>query len=475
MIRKRSRKHKKRATSTRRQQKSSRRRAAPPPSRDERVLRQRILRFTYQDRFKADFEPAIHLYFGEEALQDDVLTIDEGDAPGFQEWYVHDYVTSEERRIIDLFAEKVGPRLALAQRQMLDDWRRTNRYRLLEVQAVEPGVGVTVRDLLGGEEFEVNDISSSHALVKWQVLLARPLLTKGRLHFTGAVIPLPPIEKPDLLSFAQDLWKEYQAQYPQASLDDFYRDRGLDLYHRVIEIATAPPPPVYTPEGHPLMACEAHYTLTDPRAVEEWLDQAEEFIYVGPADEDGTALAYVWLLTGRSHVPEIPIEGRGLMMQTDWVSDSGEITHRSLGDVRLWRDRMELSCLSLERLAAGKPLLKQTLGRLIQHQGDEFRDLETMLESAETAPPSPQREPLSEVEETISLQMMAAQHKKWLDESIPALDGRSPREAAGDPAMREQLEELLKVIEYMEEQRRRAGEPHIDIADLRRDLGLPPR
>ncbi|MFQ6101196.1 MAG: antitoxin Xre/MbcA/ParS toxin-binding domain-containing protein [Anaerolineae bacterium] len=68
--------------------------------------------------------------------------------------------------------------------------------------------------------------------------------------------------------------------------------------------------------------------------------------------------------------------------------------------------------------------------------------------------------------------MMTAQYAEWLDTPVPALDGRSPRQAAGDPAMREQLEELLKAIEYMEE-RRRAGEPYIDITDLRRKLGLP--
>lgn len=71
--------------------------------------------------------------------------------------------------------------------------------------------------------------------------------------------------------------------------------------------------------------------------------------------------------------------------------------------------------------------------------------------------------------------MMLDQYKKWLNEPIPALGGKTPRQAASDPAMREQLEELLKSVEYTEERRRRAGEPCIDIADIRRDLGLHPR
>jgi hypothetical protein len=62
--------------------------------------------------------------------------------------------------------------------------------------------------------------------------------------------------------------------------------------------------------------------------------------------------------------------------------------------------------------------------------------------------------------------------RAWLDEPIPTLDGKSPRQAAGDPTMHGQLEELFKSIEYTEERRRQAGEPYIDIADIRHDLGL---
>jgi hypothetical protein len=475
MSRKRPRKRIKDALTPRKQRRQHRRRAAPPPSRNERVLRERILDFTYQERFRGDFQRAIRLYFGEEALQDDVLTLDEEEIPGFQEWYIFDYVTSEGERIIDLLAREVGPQLPTAQRQILDDWRRTNRYRLFEVQKVEPGVSVTVQDLLNGEILEVNDISSSYALIRWQVAVARPLLTEGRLCFTGGGLPLPPMEKPDLLESAQGLWEAYQAQHADASLDDFYRDHGLDLYHRAMEIATAPPPPVYTPEGHPVMACTARYAVTDPGAVEELLDQAEEFSFAGQDADDSTSLHYNWLLQGRSHVPEVPVEGKGLIVQMNWTAGPGGATYRSLGDVRLWRDRLELSCLSQERLEVGKALLKQALGRLVRHLGDECRDLETMLASMEPSPPDYEEEIPTEVEEALVREMMAAHRAKWLDSPVPALDGKSPRAASRDPAMREQLEELLKAIEYMEEQRRRAGEPYTDVAELRRELGLPPR
>jgi hypothetical protein len=40
-------------------------------------------------------------------------------------------------------------------------------------------------------------------------------------------------------------------------------------------------------------------------------------------------------------------------------------------------------------------------------------------------------------------EFIADQERGWLDESIPALGGRTPRDAAGDPIGRERLEQLL--------------------------------
>jgi hypothetical protein len=446
------------------------RRTAPPASRDERTLRQRISRFAYQQRFKADANRALQLYFGQDGSQDHRYVLDEQEIPGFQEWYIQDYVTSEGERLIDLFAREIGPQLPAAQRQMLDDWRRVNRYRLFEAQEVKPGLGVTVQDLLSGERLEVNDISSSYLLHKWQVFAARPLLVKGRLCFAGSMIPLSPQEKPALLEFARDLWKKYQVQYPHSTLDDFYRDHSLDLVHRQMEIANAPPPAVYTPEGHPVAPCSAHYVLSDPQSVQEMLNEAAEFAYVGPADEDESALAYVWLLRGRSRVPEVPI-AEGLMLRTEWMSESGDVSFRSLGDVRLSTNRLELSCLSKERLEVGKALLKRIAGRLLRHLSDTYQDLEEMRESA---PPSPLHDISPEIDPAIMDRVLKAERDEWLNSPVVVLNGRSPREAAHDPAMREQIDELFKVIDYIEEQKRQRGEPSLDVADMRRELGLPP-
>jgi hypothetical protein len=159
------------------------------------------------------------------------------------------------------------------------------------------------------------------------------------------------------------------------------------------------------------------------------------------------------------------------MLKTEWTSELDGSSYRSLGDVRLWYFGLELSCLSKERLEAGKALLREVVGRSLRYLGDEYRDLEQMLASGE----SPAARDISPaIDPAVVHRMLEAQRDEWLDSPVPGLGFKSPRQAASDPAMREQLDEIFKVLEYLEEQKRREGEAYLDVTDLRRELGLPP-
>jgi hypothetical protein len=61
---------------------------------------------------------------------------------------------------------------------------------------------------------------------------------------------------------------------------------------------------------------------------------------------------------------------------------------------------------------------------------------------------------------------------KWVDEKIPALGGKTPRDAVKTPEGREKVEELLRGWENSEERRKREGEPYVDINILRQMLNL---
>jgi hypothetical protein len=58
----------------------------------------------------------------------------------------------------------------------------------------------------------------------------------------------------------------------------------------------------------------------------------------------------------------------------------------------------------------------------------------------------------------------------WPDDSLPALDGLTPREAAAQPKYRARLDTLFKEMEYHESHE--APGRRFDCGSIRRSLGL---
>jgi hypothetical protein len=469
------------------------RRIPPPPSHAEKVLRKRISEFGLSERFKDDFEQAFEQYMGPGAIQkrggQKILVLDEEETElsGFQEWFYFDYVLQSGDRIIDLFAKEVGPQLSGTQRKVLKDWLATNRLRLLETQSVEPGVGETMQDLLSGEILRLNDISFSYSGSRWNIFLARPLLTEGRWHFTGSGTILTPLEKPRILKAAKELWAAYQEKHPQADLLDFYRDHSLDLRRAEKEILEerGRPKALVTAEGHPAILARAEFTLRgDPLQVESALDEAEEFVFVGEQEEGEFAdcLHYLWLLRGRSSIPEAPedqVPSDGLMLSGSWTAGPGEADFRTLGDLYLCWEDLTLLCMSRERLEAGKELLNQILSSKIKHWQEHFRDLRESWdqldwEDEENELGEENWEEEEEVDteaEMVGEEMIERLSRRWLD--TPDKSGITPRQAAQTPEGREELREKMKVMEFLEEQALKSGNrPPMRLDIIRKELGL---
>jgi hypothetical protein len=448
----------------------------------EPALRQKILDFVYQPQHNKHFERALSLYFGPAALRQRTVAVDEDELPNFQEWFVFDFVLPNGRRLIDLFADDVGPTLPEAEANMLSAWRDINRLRLLEVQSVQPGQSVVVQDLLSEEILTVYDRSASRGLRRWIVMLVRPHQAVDRICFTGSALMLTPMHKANMLKAARQLWEAYRAKHPEASLSDFHRDSSLDLIQamRHCQAEAARPAKLVTAEGHPVMEARAEYVVRRFETVRERLMEAEEFNYAGPSEDKPNAEHFNWLMRGRSRVPETqPHEEGALALSTDWTMGPGKPSYRSLGDLTLTHERLELECMSRERLEAGKALLAELLGDSIRHKRDRVRPtkLQAPAPFAQPTPlparPAPQRR-LSAEEKAMQEQFVREHTEKWLNDPIPKLGDLSPRQAVATPEGRAEVIELLKVSEYMADEREARGEaPLMDLARIRRELGLP--
>lgn len=346
------------------------------PLNDEAMLRNAIQQFVFHSIKAPEMEAALALYFGDEFLQTRTLTADEPEIATFQEWYFFDYMPKSGVRLIDQFAQKVGPTLPPAQQAILYSWIETNRLRLFEVSEVTPGIGEVVEDLLTGEVIHASDISVSHTVYRWAIVLARALRTGERWGFTGAGMIFSPENKLRLVRFLSERWQQYQASHPDAVVADFYRDHSLELFKYGQQVQDDATHPLYlSAEGHELVKASASYRVLDYRRVIEVLDQSEEFVFAGQSEEMRNAEHYNWVLRGRSQAPE-PImpnsERTAILLRTEWSAGPGTPSFLNLGDLYVGPKLLRLDCTSRERLVLGRQLLEGMLRELIVHQKDTF-------------------------------------------------------------------------------------------------------
>lgn len=126
----------------------------------------------------------------------------------------------------------------------------------------------------------------------------------------------------------------------------------------------------------------------------------------------------------------------------------------------------------IARARAQAAALARALGKTITHRLDEHEDLQAaMREYQAQGAAEPDADELPpEVEQEIVGKYLARHYQRWLDEKIPALDDRTPRQTAKTREGRLRVARLLTEIEEGSE-----GQPGIqtvDFAAMRAELGL---
>ncbi len=104
---------------------------------------------------------------------------------------------------------------------------------------------------------------------------------------------------------------------------------------------------------------------------------------------------------------------------------------------------------------------------------DSYEDIYKHLDSLKGKPVQkrPSDIPL-EVQQQLLAKLMERHWRKWLTEEIPALGGKTPKEAVRSKKGREQVRELLKSFENMEEHNKKAGKGFHDFSWMWDELGI---
>lgn len=361
-------------------------------------------------------------------------------------WSVYHHRVGRETAL-EAFLRSPPRRLTEDEREWFEA-QRTAWLSVWEVESVDPGESLTLRDLLSGEERCVHETSASATLMWRDAVLGR-VVDHPEVSLLGGVHqrPLPPLQAAEVVRRARSRLRR-RRNVPVGRLRDDSFGRHLIQYWedevRSLDAKALVTPELQNTDGDPLLLTTDHFHFESAAkpAVEAGLAAVEGAEPPEVGDDDPV---YVFFPPG-AEPPDAP--------QRTYI-----------GVARLGDNSLRVQTNSRERADALRARIQAACGDGIRHRAREHAD-----PTSEAAPfPSPESASAPPVPDEVFQEIKRQHYADWPDHPLPALDGMAAREAVRTADGRAAVDNLLKEMENHEQ--RAPGAP-FDFSELRRELGL---
>ena len=353
-------------------------------------------------------------------------------------------------RASELLLGTDGPRFSANGRRHIEDLAAST-LSLYEVLEVHKGKGFLLRDLLrpGEPPVFVHEVKATEFLVSWDTLGARILRRDGKCTLGGGVYPFKrehALEVTDFLT--KTIKRENKKKHPADTVDDIVTFGIIGAW---LDAITAPPAPVPrlvdAETREPILFTTDRYRVSDWPALENILAAQDD---VEREDEN------VWT----------------------WSKPINKERYRSLASLeRLSADMLTVECRTKGRADTARKWLEKLAAPHISHLERTTEDpRERFQDAGRSQPKAAKRDedeiPL-EIQREIINEHLTEHYGDWPNMPLPALNGKTPLQAAKLKTYRPKLVELLKQIEQGEARRAKdSGIPAFDIGFLWERLGL---
>ncbi len=355
----------------------------------------------------------------------------------------------EGRPIVDWYLDEPGRHLPPNERDWLEAQRRS-WMTIWEVTDVEVGSTVTVRDLLAGEDRRVTEVKGSRVLVKRDAILGRVVDHAGLSVFCGIhPNPLPPFEAAEVLQRIRSKLRRKTAVPVERLRDDSVGRHMIRQWEDAVRTRTLEstlPPRLANTEGDELRFTTDVFTFVAARRAE--LERKLGAVK-GVESPDGDDDTYTF------------VRGGGSL--------GGRTGPTVMGAARLVGTELHLETNSLKRADELRARVEKACAELVIHRRREHPEFSVL--GPRNRPPGvnlPESPPAAA--EAIR-EFKSRHYQDWVDRPLPALQGKTPREALRTPQGRASVEVLLKDLENHEG--RQPAEARFDVATLRETMGLP--
>ena len=331
----------------------------------------------------------------------------------------------------------------------------------------EPGRGFLLKDVLTGEEIDVLERSASKDAREGDILFGR-VATVGDISmlFGCSAYAFPPDYKPSIIDLRKWMRQGRRKITPEmlGECEADIRKAYLDLSQSLFR-----PPTLCNTDGEPFDMQTLHYGIDSAERAFAGLAglcvTESEAELRAPAKRDArgavTRVEIPWTREGYNKsaldttvLGFLNIEGKTLRVTVNSAARAGRI-------------RREIE----SRLGAGARFKTAVI------QSGEVMMKEARDRASRPAPPRKDEDLMRNPEVRAKLaEMVAAHWEGWVDEKIPALGGKTPRQAVKTADGRESVEALLRSAERRAAGDRDMGEEVLKAVDgVRQRLNLPRR
>ena len=318
-----------------------------------------------------------------------------------------------------------------------------------EVIAIDRGRSLSLRDLLSGEERFVLEGEGFRTIAVRDVLLARVVDLKGESFVCGSHSrPLSPIQAAEVVRLARDRLRRKRGIPVDRLRDEAFGRYLIGCWEREVEDMDLRPrvwPEMHNMDVDPLLWTVDHFRIAPDAGSEVEARVAAMDGVVSSEDDEDPAYSFLRQGRGSEAAPEEIVVGRAILS-----------------------DKLRLESDSRERADVLRRTVEAVLGDRIEHLAREHAD-PLSDKAVEEIPDSPLRTPPPEAEQHMQ-ESKRRDYAEWIDQPIPALNGKTPRESVRSADGRWAVDALLKHVENLEP--RSNPDSPFDFKDIRLELGL---
>jgi hypothetical protein len=334
--------------------------------------------------------------------------------------------------LLELYLEEKGEMLNEKEKKSLLIKLSTFKT-LYEAQKIVKGRGIFLKDYFSGEKFWVKENKATASVKKWDIIFARvETYPDGARKMTGSLVSFPREAdyelnelknqyKEDRYLFKnnQEMWlfnfRQLMTPMIFQNIIKYYSDFSKNFMSRLVN-----------KDGNKLMFCEKTADVYNFEKLDNYFRNHDLLTLTW---EDEKEKVYGWLDAKNSFIASFYLKKKKLTIEANSEKRMEKIDEKFMPAIKEWTKNWKKEFKNPKNLA-------NNLGEI-----DEELTMETKFLGGSDKLMNKKEE------EKLLAKLTRKHYDDWVDMELPALGGKTPREASHDPENKEKLIEILKIME----------------------------